>query len=859
MEGSSVGSGDACSEAAGRSDLVPELSVVVPVVNGAGFISESLTELGEFLSSRHLDAEIVVVDDGSDDGTASEIDRAASRCPVPVVVRRHDRNLGKGAAVRTGMQAAHGRYRVFLDADLAYPAAEIGVVLERLRAGAQVVVASRVHPESRYVIRPSFFRYLYTRHISGRFFNWLVRVLLLPGVSDTQAGLKGFSAEAAGVLFGGWLPDGFGFDLAVLARARRAGMELAEVPVTFRYDREPSTMRFVADTVDMLRDLVAVRVRVGHGGAVLPPLGERERATLTGAAWTPPWRLLAVLALLLGGVEVARALAAPLLVPLGLWLGALGLWLGHGFTGDRARGIGPTRWFEDRVELAVVVGIVLLAAFFRLAALGEVPALIHHDTASCALVGKAMLTGGSRDPFALEQTWYHFPRLGLLPYAVSLKLLGTSVVSLRLVSALPGILLVPALYFLVRGWFGRAAATIAGLYLASNHVAVHFSRDGIWNIHSLTLGVIGFGALFGGWRRRSGFWLGVAGTALGLCLYTYTAGRLFFGLGVLAAGAMIWRQRPRVSREAAHLIVALGVTVAPLMASYVRVPVALKVDQSANLNPFSEARHEHVMGQVGSAKPLAILAYQARHTLAGFVSEGDSSSHYMVRRPLIGPVTLALAILGVVFGVARLPDPRFAFLFAWLGAGLVFGSILTINPPSFPRLLAVLPVPMILASAVAGLLWEKLSRVGNVVRACVALGLSAVVAVTLVRNVRIYLAFSRGMETTVNEWVVIRELREMDQARTVYFFTGPYMLADSPAFELFREGRRHVYGLTEADLPQRIAEPTAFILAPTYRWVGRPLTERFPELERELVERRGVRLLTIYRSWGQGTNERSAR
>jgi glycosyltransferase involved in cell wall biosynthesis len=162
---------------------------VVPVVNGAGFITESLAELGAYLRVHHPDAEIVVVDDGSADETTSLIDAAAASCPAPVVIRRHPRNLGKGAAVRTGMQATRGRYRVFLDADLAYPAAEIGTVVERLRAGAQVVVASRVHPESRYVIRPSFFRYLYTRHICGRFFNWLVRVLLLPGLSDTQAGL----------------------------------------------------------------------------------------------------------------------------------------------------------------------------------------------------------------------------------------------------------------------------------------------------------------------------------------------------------------------------------------------------------------------------------------------------------------------------------------------------------------------------------------------------------------------------------------------------------------------------------------------------------------------------------------------
>lgn len=850
MEGGSEAREDTRRAVVGPTDAIPELSVVVPVVNGAGFISESLAELGSFLQRRHLDAEIVVVDDGSGDETVSRIELAATACPVPVVVRRHERNLGKGAAVRTGMQAARGRFRVFVDADLAYPATEIGAVLERLRAGARVVIASRVHPESRYLIRPSFFRYLYTRHISGRFFNWLVRVLLLPGVSDTQAGLKGFSAEAAETLFGGWLPDGFGFDLAVLAKARQAGMQVVEVPVMFRYDREPTTMRFVADTFDMLRDLAAVRLRVGHGGAVLPLGAGREPAARTEAGWSPPWVLLLALVLLLAGAETARTLVAPLLVPLGLWLAALGLWLARGFLEDRARGVPPTRWFENRAEAVILASIVLLAALLRLVALSEIPTLIHHDTASCALVGQRLMTGESRDPFALEGGWYFFPRLGLLPYGVSLELLGTSVVALRLVSAVPGIMLIPALYVLVRTWFGRATATIAALLLAGNHVAVHFSRDGIWNIHPLFLGVVGFAALFGGWRRRSGFWLGVSGVALGLCLYTYTAGRLFAALGLLAAGLMVARQpRPRLWRSAAGFGIAFGITVAPLVGSYVRVPGALTADQTRNMSPFSEARREHVESVVGSTEPLRVLAYQVRHTLAGFVSKGDTSSHYMTRWPMVGPVTAVLALLGLLWGLARFPDPRFLFLITWLLTGLFFGSIMTINPPSFPRLLAVLPVPAILAAAIAGLLWEKLSRAGRVVRAGVAASLAVLVVVALVRNTRIYVGFCRSMETTVNEWVVIRELREMQQARTVYFFTGPYMLADSPAFELFREGRRHVFGITEADLPERLAEPTAFILAPEYRWVGEKLAERFPGLERELVERRGVRLLTIYRSW----------
>lgn len=833
----------------------PVLSIVVPVANGAGFIARTIDDLAAYLRTCGPVCEIVVVDDGSTDETVRLVEGARVDAAVPVVLLRHDRNLGKGAAVRTGMLGARGRFRLFMDADLAYPPADIGVVLERLQGGADVAISSRVHPESRYILRPSFFRYLYTRHLSGRFFNWLVRILLLPGISDTQAGLKGFTARAAEALFSGWLPEGFGFDLAVLAKARRLGLGIVEVPVTFRYDREPTTMRFLADTVGMLRDLAMVRMRVGHGGAIaggVPTI--RQSSGEAQASWVAPWRLLAILALMLGGVEVARSLDAPLLIPLGLWLAALGLWAGHAFGVDRARGVPPAKWFGDWREAAMVAAITLLAGALRLVALREIPTLIHHDTASCALVGRSMLTGTTTDPFALTGSWYFFPGLGLLPYTLGLKLFGTSIVALRLTSAIPGILLVPALYFLVREWFGKSAAVVASLLLAGNHVAVHFSRDGIWNIHSLFIGVVGFAALFGGWRRRSGFWLAVAGVSLGLGLFTYTAGRLFFGLGVITAAVLMWGdKRPRDRRLPASFLVALALTLVPLAGSYVRQPEALRVDRVATVNPFSPSLREHVSGQVGSARPLRILEYQVRRTLAGFATAGDTSSHYMVQRPMISPLILVLALAGIGFGLARLPDPRFVFLLAWLGLGLVFGSVLAINPPSFPRLLAVLPVPIILAAAVVGLIWEKARRLGPVVRVSVGTLVMAGAALALVHNARVYVAFCRSVETSVNEWVVLGAMDEVREARTIYFFTGPFLLADSPAFELFREGRRHVFGLTEADLPKRLVEPTAFLVAPDYRWIGLSLSERFPELDRELVAKHKVRLLTIYRSWaGRG-------
>jgi dolichyl-phosphate beta-glucosyltransferase len=116
-----------------------------------------------------------------------------------------------------------------------------------------------VLPESRYLISPSFFRYLYTRHVLSRTFNWLVRRTLLPGILDTQAGLKGFTADATTTLFPLLTVPGFGFDVELLYIALRHGLRVTQVPVRFRYDSEPSSLRFARDGATMLGDLVRIR------------------------------------------------------------------------------------------------------------------------------------------------------------------------------------------------------------------------------------------------------------------------------------------------------------------------------------------------------------------------------------------------------------------------------------------------------------------------------------------------------------------------------------------------------------------------------------------------------------------------
>ncbi len=234
------------------------LSLILPVLNGAERLRTGLPSVARWMASQSAPIELVLVDDGSTPETAGLLKRFAADTPH-VTVLVNGRNRGKGHAVARGMLASSGRFRVFLDSDLAYPIEETATVVRYLEAGAEVAIACRVLPESRYLIAPSFFRYLYTRHVMSRTYNWLVRHTLLPGIFDTQAGLKGFTAQAATTLFPRLTISGFGFDVELLYLALHHRLRVTQVPVRFRYDSEPSSLRFVRDGATMLGDLIRIR------------------------------------------------------------------------------------------------------------------------------------------------------------------------------------------------------------------------------------------------------------------------------------------------------------------------------------------------------------------------------------------------------------------------------------------------------------------------------------------------------------------------------------------------------------------------------------------------------------------------
>jgi dolichyl-phosphate beta-glucosyltransferase len=244
---------------------IPTLSLVVPVYNAADQLPATLDALDTFASQYPTSLEVLFVDDHSSEVETQLILEDFARQRPYARVLRNARNRGKGYSVTRGMLAARGRYRVFTDVDLAYPLDQVHRIVGELEAGHDVAIACRVLPESRYLMSPSFFHYLYTRHLMSRGFNKVVQTFLLPGILDTQAGLKGFTAEAAKLCFSRTTIPGFGFDIECLYVAQQHGLSIKQTAVNFRYDDEPTTVRFARDSNRMLQDIWKVKRNAWRG------------------------------------------------------------------------------------------------------------------------------------------------------------------------------------------------------------------------------------------------------------------------------------------------------------------------------------------------------------------------------------------------------------------------------------------------------------------------------------------------------------------------------------------------------------------------------------------------------------------
>jgi putative flippase GtrA len=226
------------------------LSVVVPAFDEADRIGGTVQALRDGLAGVAASGglEIVVVDDGSTDGTA---DAALAAGASQVVVQ--PRNRGKGAAVRVGVVAARGRTVAFTDADLAYGPDQVQRVLDSVEDGWDVAIGDRRHPEACTLVAPS-----QLRAVGSRAINWLGYAVLLGSYRDTQGGLKAFRSDVARFVFARTRVDRFAFDIEVLHLVERHQLSLIEVPVEVT-NSSRSTVRAVRDAAGLVVDLFRIR------------------------------------------------------------------------------------------------------------------------------------------------------------------------------------------------------------------------------------------------------------------------------------------------------------------------------------------------------------------------------------------------------------------------------------------------------------------------------------------------------------------------------------------------------------------------------------------------------------------------
>jgi dolichyl-phosphate beta-glucosyltransferase len=236
----------------------PRWSVVIPAYDEARRLPPYLEDVVAYFEGRGEPYEIIVVDDGSTDATCAVVE-AVSRDHPSVRVLSLGRNRGKGAAVRAGMLAARGRFRLFTDADGATPIAELKRLEPALGAGADVVVGSRV------VVDPGV-SVTAQRHrvAAGRVFNRLVAWLGVRGVADSQCGFKAFTGAAADRLFGQLRTEGFGFDVELLLLAQAEGYRVVEVAINW-VDQAGSKVAVLRHGPGMLWQILGARRRVRRG------------------------------------------------------------------------------------------------------------------------------------------------------------------------------------------------------------------------------------------------------------------------------------------------------------------------------------------------------------------------------------------------------------------------------------------------------------------------------------------------------------------------------------------------------------------------------------------------------------------
>jgi len=243
-----------------RTQFDVELSVVIPAYNEERRLPATLSKVVRYLEDFGKPYEVLVVDDGSTDGTSEAVHtfQMSSRLGEQVRLIQSNKNYGKGSAVAIGMMMAKGAYILFTDADNSTPIEELeGFYAQRERA--DILIGSRYLTDSRVHVKQPWYRIAI-----GRIANFIIQLFLVDGIKDTQCGFKMFKHQVAKDIFSRSKVEGFGFDMEALTLAELLGYHIRELPVDW-YNSEDSRVRPIKHTFRTLMDLMFIKLQIWTG------------------------------------------------------------------------------------------------------------------------------------------------------------------------------------------------------------------------------------------------------------------------------------------------------------------------------------------------------------------------------------------------------------------------------------------------------------------------------------------------------------------------------------------------------------------------------------------------------------------
>ncbi|GAB4417763.1 MAG: glycosyltransferase family 2 protein [Anaerolineales bacterium] len=227
----------------------PFLSIIIPAHNEERRLPHTLEQIFAFLETQTYTAEVLVIENGSSDKTLEIAHQYAAQQKTMKVFQ--ETSPGKGSAVKRGMLEASGQYRFMCDADLSMPIEELVKFTPSDENHFDIMIASR---EAKGAVRYNEPEY---RHLGGRLINFAIRLLILPGLHDTQCGFKCFRADVAEAIFPYQSLSGWSFDIEILFIARKRGYKIQEIPIHWYFDAE-TKLRAVNDALRMIRDIFLI-------------------------------------------------------------------------------------------------------------------------------------------------------------------------------------------------------------------------------------------------------------------------------------------------------------------------------------------------------------------------------------------------------------------------------------------------------------------------------------------------------------------------------------------------------------------------------------------------------------------------